>query len=177
MLAGKKRQQGLLGFTLVELLVVIVIIGILAGILLPGIANAIKAAKLKGCQGNLSNLFKGVFTYVALYGGTRQSPPADVNGELKGSALWVALCSDTFKDVLEQSNQGANSAILVCTVGNVTNAYEGPTNGYSKAKKYLGCDKTGNHSDGGGSALTKSGAAVSISTDAELTTVQTETDP
>src|SRR3972149_4089207 len=175
MLAGKKRQQGLLGFTLVELLVVIVIIGILAGILLPGISNAINAAKLKGCQGNLSNLFKGVFTYIALYGGSRQSSPTDANGELKGSALWVKLCTDP-TDVLEQDNQGANSAILVCPVGNVTNAYEGPANGYSKAKKYLGCDKTGNHVSGGGSALTKSGAAVSISTDAELTTVQTETD-
>ncbi|MBL7140751.1 MAG: prepilin-type N-terminal cleavage/methylation domain-containing protein [Planctomycetes bacterium] len=46
------------GFTLVELLVVITIIGLLAGLLLPAIYNALEQANRAACQNNLSQIGK-----------------------------------------------------------------------------------------------------------------------
>ena len=53
----------------------------------------------------------------------------------------------------------------------------GPANGWSKAKKYVGSDRMGNHSDGGGNALMKNGATMQIDSDVELATVQSELAP
>src|ERR1051326_3548775 len=52
-------------FTLVELLVVIVIIGILASLLLPAITKAIRQARVAACINNLSQLWKMQTIYMA----------------------------------------------------------------------------------------------------------------
>ena len=150
------------GFTIVELLVTIIIVGILASMAIAMQGGALTTAKKKQCSGNFQNLYKGLFTYVALYGGARQSPPSEI-----GSELWVKLCTDP-TDVLEQDNAGKDAKILQCPIQNDEKGpdYRGPNVAFSKMKKYLGCDIDGNHGENkGGYALLKSGATTELTGD------------
>ena len=52
------------GFTLIELLVVISIIGILASLILPAVVNARRQGRRVQCLNNMSNIGKGMFSYV-----------------------------------------------------------------------------------------------------------------
>ncbi len=55
------------GFTLVELLVVIAIIAILAGLLMPAIANAQKKAKITSCRSEIQSIMAAINQYYADY--------------------------------------------------------------------------------------------------------------
>ena len=57
------------GFTLIEMLVVIAIIGVLAGILLPALLGVRDRGKRTYCQNNLRQLNDALVKYCTLYGG------------------------------------------------------------------------------------------------------------
>jgi general secretion pathway protein G len=81
----KKQLWNVNGFTLVELMVVIAILGVLAAIAVPKVAGSISSAKTAKLQADLHT----IATAIALY-------EAD-NGKLPGSDLDSALVPATGK--------------------------------------------------------------------------------
>lgn len=81
-----KRQYRQKGFTLVELLLVLVILGLIAGIAVPKIIGTAETAKIKSASSQISRLSMGVETFYLDTGNVPDSltdlvdEPSNVNG-------------------------------------------------------------------------------------------------
>ncbi|MCX5676883.1 MAG: prepilin-type N-terminal cleavage/methylation domain-containing protein [Planctomycetota bacterium] len=84
-MSGARREPA--GFTMVELMVVIAIIGILIGILIPGLGFAQRYAQNLECQSNLRQIAMAVINYTADYKGS--IPPCKYTGS--SSQYWCNL--------------------------------------------------------------------------------------
>ena len=71
----ESKSPGLRGFTRVELLVVITIIGVIVGLLLPAVQSAREAGRRTQCQNDLRNIGLALIEYVQVNG---RFPPAGV---------------------------------------------------------------------------------------------------
>ena len=74
------------GFTLAEMLVVILCIGMLCALLIPAIHKAIRRSGIAACSGNLSQMWKMVNIYRSHFGCPMKSMPTGTGG-----AFWRSL--------------------------------------------------------------------------------------
>lgn len=114
------------GFTLVELVVVIAIIGILAAILVPTMMNYVKKSKLKTANSNAKLIFTTVNNEAAdmlvngdTVGSSDGIGPVKVSANMKGNAAAnsaKAKLADAVWDALKDNGNGAGYCLYV--IGN-----------------------------------------------------------
>jgi type II secretion system protein G len=84
---GRAQSKAKAGFTLIEMLIVIVILGILAMVIIPQIGTSTDDAKLSTLQTNLSAMRNAVELYYAQHNATY--PGANLGGALSASAAFI----------------------------------------------------------------------------------------
>ncbi len=139
------------GFTLIELMVVIAIIGILAAILLPALARAQGKARSMQCVNNLRQLYLANTMYAAESGGNYCPAAPDIEVGFGGTTRWHGKREtpnpesefDPRKGPLAEYLQ--DERVKECPVftefrtsGEVTDAFESGTGGYGYNMAYIG---------------------------------------
>jgi prepilin-type processing-associated H-X9-DG protein/prepilin-type N-terminal cleavage/methylation domain-containing protein len=125
---NRKKQALSIGFTLVELLVVISIIGLLAGLAVPAVNSGLKSAKAGACLSNLHQIGVATLAYAAdnsfklpdAGSGTTDMWAAKVATFMGGDTKKknnVFVCPGSLKSVSEAT--GANIAITYGVHGGV----------------------------------------------------------
>ncbi len=133
MLHEFRRYSRSIGFTIVELLVVIGVIAALIAMLLPALAKAQRAAKDISCQSNLRQIGQAFMDYQA--GGARQYPPRDVTANGGVKYKWFEIILPRVKEIPNDNTPATGGAgILFC-----------PESGFDRTNSRV---KTGNISYG-----------------------------
>jgi prepilin-type N-terminal cleavage/methylation domain-containing protein len=116
-MSKSRRNRESLGFTLVELLVVIGIIALLAAILMPSLSSARELAKSASCLSNLRNIGASVGVYAADNRGFFPSSYSYINGDSSagGYRHWTAgLTPSEYTDPVNAGKYPKNAEQFVC---------------------------------------------------------------
>jgi len=158
-----ERETGERGFTLIELMIVVAIIAILAGILIPNFVNARAQAQTSACESNL----RAIATAMELYYADNQRYPAAgaIPDALNGTT--VTYMSNTPRDPADagatpakytftQPTNDGQSYLIVCPGAHASstlssiNKDDGTGNSSGTLCGAQGCAKTIEYKSGGG---------------------------
>ncbi len=120
------------GFTLVELLIVIVIIGILGSVMFVGITSAIKAAKVSTCEQRLNNINKAILIY---RGQNKEKYPTGKGIQFYKDLVKAGLVEGVKSDVADNITDAAKFYVSTfqCPFDqSKTITYRGPKNDLNK---------------------------------------------
>lgn len=118
----RRSRPGERGFTLIELMVVVAIIAILAGILIPNFVNARAQAQTAACESNL----RSIATSLELYYTDNQVYPTASNASVQPSLLTtngVAYLDNTPKDPAAQTASATYSLTTTQASGGSPSSY------------------------------------------------------
>jgi len=156
-----RRRSVARGFTLVEILIVVIILGILAAIVIPQFTNASTDAK----KSNMASQDQTIKSQISLYMLQHNDTAPALSGGGLGDASWDALCSTsvvgstTFGPYLPNApvNPLTNSSTVVTfTPGTAPTA--STANGwyyYATTGEFHGADSLGGMSDDGTNEITQ----------------------
>ena len=104
-------RHGRVGFTLIELMMVVAIIALLIALLLPSLARARQQAMQVACGANLNSLFKGIFYYSQDRANGNGYLP-QFGGEWIDHGFWTGQICDYIK--IKRTRVGSRNGLLAC---------------------------------------------------------------